>query len=126
MTKKSTSFNVSAMTRRQLRELATALGVSQGQVLTLAIDRMHQQENRTMQNPYAVDPSNPTEAEADAMAILVYDAAYPDPHRMRDMDEVAYISEWLRGPGGWADYAEPDSLAAEWLQVQAEAEEATN
>ena len=43
-TKRTTSFRLSDMTKAQIEELLIALGVSRTELLSLAIDRMYQQE----------------------------------------------------------------------------------
>lgn len=78
MTRNVSSYRLPTHTESQIDALAARLGMSKANVITLAVDRMYREETRTMQTPYAVDPANPTEADADAMTLAVYQAAYPD------------------------------------------------
>lgn len=48
MTKQPTSFRLSDMTTRQLAELISATGLTQSEVMSQAIDRMHREEIPTM------------------------------------------------------------------------------
>ncbi len=118
MTKRQLNLRVSDITRRQLDQLIIRLGTSITETITIAIDRLYQQETQTM--------TRPTYDETLKMATAVYHAAYPNGLDGRpgepNPDKLAEIEEWLSGPGGWADYAEPDSLAAEWLQLEGEVE----
>lgn len=48
MAKQPTSFRLSDMTTRQLAELIAVTGLTQSEVMSTAIDRMYQQEIKTM------------------------------------------------------------------------------
>ena len=71
------------------------------------------------------DPNSIQTMTLEQLTYAVFHAAYPDSYGEPNPDKIAEIGEWLSGPGGWADYADADSLAAEWRQVEAEAEWAT-
>ena len=120
MSKQPTSVRLPDLTLRQLAKLITSTGMTQSEIFATAIDRMYQQETQTM------SARNPTYSEIFEMAKAVYDAANPDRDGERNPEKLAEIEEWLSGPGGWADYATPESLAVEWRMVEAEAERATS
>lgn len=48
MTKQPTSFRLSDLTTRQLAELISSTGLTQSEVMSHAIERMYQQEIKTM------------------------------------------------------------------------------
>jgi hypothetical protein len=115
------SIRVGPLTRTQLDELQTRWGMSLATVITVLADRAHQQETRTM----TTDTNSIQTMTLEQLTYAVFHAAYPDSYGEPNPDKIAEIGEWLSGPGGWADYADAESLAAEWRQVEAEAEWAT-